>query len=95
MMNILHSFIAVLIKLIWNAMCLRNINLISLHTCKVTGIVHNFSLKSINERDTDPLKDGNNNGHLGYTFRLKTVHDLSGRISFTVKMSPYVILLVI
>lgn len=73
MMNVLHLFIAVLIKLIWNAMCLRNIDLILLHTCKVTSIVHNFSLKSINQKDTDPLEDGNNTGHLGYTFRFKTV----------------------
>lgn len=56
-------FVAICIKLIWNALCLTNINLISLLTYKAIAIIHNFSLKTINERDGDPLESGNKTGH--------------------------------
>lgn len=60
-------FTAVQIKLIWNALCLTNINLISLHTYKMIDITHNFSLKTINERDSDPLESGSKTGLVGDT----------------------------
>ena len=73
MKSILRLFIAIHIKLIWNALYLTNITLISLHTYKAIAIIHGFSLKAINERDSDPLESGNKTGHLGHMFMFETV----------------------